>query len=57
MKWTDYQVEALTNIFKSLRQYAHGQTNESVRLRFENLATEVKNIIPMKTIKKEGEEK
>lgn len=56
-RWTDYQVEALTDISERLRQYAHGQTNESVRLRFESMATEVKNIIPMEMIKMKGEEK
>ena len=53
-RWTDYQVKALTDISECLRQYAHGQTSESVRLRFESLATEVKNVIPMEMVRKNG---
>lgn len=30
-----------------IMQYAHSQPNENVRIKFENMAEELKNIVPM----------
>lgn len=56
-RWTDYQVEALTDISDRLVRYGEDQGNESLRTQLRSIAREVKNIIPMEMIKMKGEEK
>lgn len=46
--WTDQQKEAIFDIAERLVQYAHSQPNESVLVKFEGMADELKNIVPMK---------
>lgn len=56
-RWTDHQVELLTDISDRLVRYGEDQENESLRTRLRSIAREVKNIIPMEMIKMKGEEK
>lgn len=56
-RWTDHQVELLTDISNRLVQYGEDQGNESLRIQLRSIAREVKNIIPMEMIKMKGEEK
>lgn len=56
-RWTDYQVEALTDISNRIIQYGDHQSDNSLRSRLHSIATEVKNVIPMAMIKMKGEEK
>lgn len=56
-RWTDHQVEVLTDISDRLVRYGEDQENESLRTQLRSIAREVKNIIPMEMIKMKGEEK
>lgn len=56
-RWTDHQVELLTDISDRLVRYGEDQGNESLRIQLRSIAREVKNIIPMEMIKMKGEEK
>ena len=56
-RWTDHQVELLTDVSDRLVQYGEDQGNESLRIQLRSIAREVKNIIPMEMIKMKGEEK
>lgn len=56
-RWTDHQVELLTDISDRLVRYGEDQENESLRIQLHSIAREVKNIIPMEMIKMKGEEK
>ena len=45
--WTNEQKEGILDIAERIMQYAHSQPNENVRIKFENMAEELKNIVPM----------
>lgn len=56
-RWTDYQVDALTDISEKLTQLSDNVISECFRTKLRSIAREVKNIIPMEMIKMKGEEK
>lgn len=53
-RWTNYQVEALTDISEALMSCADNAINESFRIKLRSIATEIKNIIPMEMVRKNG---
>lgn len=56
-RWTDYQVDALTDISEKLTQLSDNVISECFRTKLRSISTEIKNIIPMEMIKMKGEEK
>ena len=56
-RWTDYQVDTLTDISEKLTQLSDNVISECFRTKLRSISTEIKNIIPMEMIKMKGEEK
>lgn len=56
-RWTDYQVDALTDISEKLTQLSDNVISECFRTKLRSISTEIKNIIPMEMIKMKGGEK
>lgn len=53
-RWTDYQVDALTDISERLTQLSDNVISERFRTKLRSIATEVKNIIPMEMVRRNG---
>lgn len=53
-RWTDYQVDALTDISERLTQLSDNVISERFRTKLRIIATEVKNIIPMEMVRRNG---
>lgn len=53
-RWNDYQAHTLTDISDRLVRYGEDQTDENLRTKLRSIATEIKNVIPMGMVRRNG---